>query len=253
MYCATASADRVGDDRRVDPAGDRGPGDVGHRARLGRVGDRPEPLGHVAQRLVDPRAHEARAEHRDVHVGAGEGELVEEGLAEAHDRELGRAVRAHVGHAEEPGQRRGVDDVALVLVEEVRHEGVDPVDDALRFTPTTHSHIASGVPIAAPPPTPALLNTRCAAPNSASAASRRATTSASTATSQPTPTTRAPAERSDDTASSSGPASMSPSTRLAPSAANRRAVASPIPLAPPVMTAVLPARSMDPPRVRARR
>ncbi len=93
----------------------------------------------------------------------------------------------------------------------------------------------------APEPTPALLQTRCTAPKRSSVVWARAWTLWSEATSVTTPT--AP---SSCAAASSAAGSMSAMTTLAPSARSRRAMPLPIPEAPPVTTAVLPARSLIP-------
>ena len=58
---------------------------------------------------------------------AARGEIVVQRLAQTDDRELRRAVDAQPGDAAETGERRGVDDVALVLLEQERQEGVHAV------------------------------------------------------------------------------------------------------------------------------
>ena len=111
----------------------------------------------------------------------------------------------------------------------------------------TQSHIFLSVPISGPPPTPALLKMMCAVPKAFTASSRRRFTSSALRTSMFTPMTFTLLPLNSATTSSSGPCSMSPSTRFTPAFANCFAVASPRPLAPPVMTAVFPCSSMIPP------
>ena len=82
-------------------------------------------------------------------------------------------------------------------------------------------------------------------PNACMAASIMRRTSASCATSPAEPWTLAPVPASAATSASSAAASRSLSSSAAPSAAKRSAVARPMPLAAPVMTAVLPARRPD--------
>ena len=91
---------------------------------------------------------------------------------------------------------------------------------------------------------PALFMTRSTAPNVSNAAAASASTSASLVTSQRTASARRP-ERLDRcrTVSASRSSWMSATTTSAPRRASSRAVARPIPLAPPVTTAVIPSTS----------
>ena len=96
--------------------------------------------------------------------------------------------------------------------------------------------------------TPALLHSRWTSPSSPATRSASRWTSASSATSVTAVSTRgAPAARTSRPASSSRDRSRSAIATSIPSAANRRASAKPIPLAPPVTTATFPAhvRSID--------
>src|SRR3954449_106992 len=92
-----------------------------------------------------------------------------------------------------------------------------------------------------PSATPALLKTMCTWSSRRKDSSASAATSDSDDTSHSTPQALAPVERRSSTARSSAPPSTSASITRAPPAANRRAVSRPIPLAPPVTTAPLPA------------
>ncbi len=102
------------------------------------------------------------------------------------------------------------------------------------------SRRGSSPAIGPPTATPALLNTTCTAPRASNAASASAVTCSSDRTSHTTPWASIPSARNSSTARSSAGASTSASTRRAPRAPSWRAVANPIPLAPPVMTAPLP-------------
>src|SRR3954470_673503 len=92
-----------------------------------------------------------------------------------------------------------------------------------------------------PRATPALLNTMCTRSSRRNDSSASAVTSDSDETSHCTPHASTPAERRSSSARPSASASTSANTTRAPRAANRRAVSRPIPLAPPVTTAPLPA------------
>src|SRR3954447_18136829 len=92
-----------------------------------------------------------------------------------------------------------------------------------------------------PSATPALLKTMCTWSSRRKDSSASAATSDSDDTSHSTPQALAPVERRSSTARSSAPPSTSASITRAPPAASRRAVSRPIPLAPPVTTAPLPA------------
>ena len=77
----------------------------------------------------DRRVDEAGADGG--HVDPARRQLGVERLAQPHHRVLGRAVRRHVRHGHEAGERRRVDHVGgPPLPEHARHEVVDPVDDA---------------------------------------------------------------------------------------------------------------------------
>src|SRR4029453_10463102 len=114
-----------------------------------------------------------------------------------------------------------------------------------RFTARTHSKSSSGSSAMGSPrlPTPALLQTRWTSPKCSNAVAARAATSASMLTSVGTVSTSAPPRLSASLARCRTGRSMSASTSLMPSAAKRWAMASPMPDAPPVMTATLPSRS----------
>ena len=116
-----------------------------------------------------------------------------------------------------------------------------------RFTPSTQSHSPGGHSHSGPcgPPTPALLQTTCTAPNAESAASRSASTAARSDTSVTTGSTDAPAPASSAAAFASAGSSTSAMTTCMPSAANRSASPSPIPLAAPVTTATRPGAMAD--------
>ena len=114
-----------------------------------------------------------------------------------------------------------------------------PSHTAFRSTATMRSNTSSGVSWISnsPPPMPALLNITSSRPNFESAVS----TSDLTSSDRLTSTAHATARPSSPAASASALSNcMSPITTRAPSRTNRRVAASPIPDAPPVMTATLP-------------
>ena len=116
-----------------------------------------------------------------------------------------------------------------------------------RLTPSVHAQSASVSVHIGPalPPTPALLQTTCAAPKCSTVRAASAATAAPSCTSVRTASTLArpaPGGRQASTAPS-GPSSTSASTTFIPSAAKRSARALPMPLAAPVTTATLPPRS----------
>src|SRR5438094_381140 len=114
------------------------------------------------------------------------------------------------------------------------------------FTAKSHSASRSGVSITgASAPTPALLQRTSTRPKAAQARSASASTDARSVTSHATPMLRTPARASSAAASLARVASTSATTTLAPRAARARAIPRPMPLAPPVTTATLPATSME--------
>src|SRR5580692_9477954 len=117
-----------------------------------------------------------------------------------------------------------------------------PFMTPFRFTPRTQSHSPGGHSHSGPcePPTPALLQTTWTAPNCDSAASRSASTADRSATSVTTGSTEAPNSARVAAALDSAGSSTSAITTCMPSAANRSASPSPIPLAAPVTTATRP-------------
>ncbi len=112
-----------------------------------------------------------------------------------------------------------------------------------RLTPIAHSQ-SLWVTASRPPQraTPALLQTTCTAPNSVNARSARACTSVRRLTSVFTARPRRPAWVTPATVSAMPVSSRSATTTSAPSRAKSSASARPIPLAPPVTTAVRPCR-----------
>ena len=98
-------------------------------------------------------------------------------------------------------------------------------------------------PIGPPTTTPALLQTTCTAPNASTAAAANASTADRCETSVRTPIASPPSPVTAATAASMPAWSTSETTTRIPSAAKRSTMARPIPLAPPVTTAVLPSRS----------
>src|SRR6266545_4354569 len=112
-----------------------------------------------------------------------------------------------------------------------------------RLTASTHSQ-SRWVAASSPPwmATPALLQTMCTPPISAQARSARASTEASFVTSVLTVSALVPAFFTPAAVSAMPASSMSATTTWAPSPAKARQRARPIPLAPPVTTAVLPLR-----------
>src|SRR5262245_40202499 len=122
-----------------------------------------------------------------------------------------------------------------------------PLTTPQTFTPHTQRQSSSLMAHVGPViETPALLNSRCTWPKRSFANAASSSTSEERDTSVTLPATSKPADFRRDTASSSAPASTSASTSLQPSPPNRLANASPIPLAPPVMTATLPLNSCIP-------
>src|SRR5262245_29751307 len=215
--------------------------DLGHLVGVEAVG---EALGAVAVGGGDVRPDPARAEHGDPDLAALGGELEAQRLAQRHDRGLGRVVGAHAGQVIEAGRRRRVDDVADVVGAQVRQEGPEAVDHAEEVDGEDPFEVlqrqlgdgqaaAADAGVVADQVDVAEVLERVAA---------RAMTSASRLTSVGTVSTSAPACLSASPARCSTGRSMSPSTSFMPSAANRWAIARPMPDAPPVMTTTLPAR-----------
>ena len=64
--------------------------------------------------LVDAGGHEVRAQHRRADLVGHQRKVLVQRFAEAHHRMLADVVDAHVRRADQPGHRRGVDDVAFV-------------------------------------------------------------------------------------------------------------------------------------------
>src|SRR5215470_3741689 len=114
-----------------------------------------------------------------------------------------------------------------------------------KLTPNPHSQFCNGwvQDGPKPPPTPALLQTICTAPNVSRVFCARVSTDSAFATSVTTPNTDAPFARISSSARRSAPSSTSASTIFIPAAAKRSAIARPIPLAPPVTTATRSANS----------
>jgi hypothetical protein len=114
-----------------------------------------------------------------------------------------------------------------------------PRNTPRRCTASVWSHPETSMSSMLPtePGTPALLNMTSRPPNSRRQVLTALSTSASSDTSVVTKTARSP---SSDASRLPRPVSTSASSTLAPSVTNSRAVASPMPLAAPVITARLP-------------
>src|SRR5690606_5548524 len=113
-----------------------------------------------------------------------------------------------------------------------------------RFTPSTHSQSLTLCSQTSPPAaTPALLNSRCTAPNASSVRCARRSTSAPRLTSTVSASTCAPCARNSSAVAASACGWMSASASLMPSPAAMRANSRPKPLPAPVTTATLPAKS----------
>ncbi len=112
------------------------------------------------------------------------------------------------------------------------------------LTPSTHCQSRMLFSQISPPePTPALLNTRCAAPNAASVSAASASTASPSDTSTLRATTFAPFASSSAATRSSASCCTSAMTTFMPSVAATCANSRPKPLPPPVMTAVRPVKS----------
>src|SRR3990170_3495387 len=110
-----------------------------------------------------------------------------------------------------------------------------------RFTPSTHSQSFSVFCHVTPPtPTPALLHRTWTAPIVSTVNLASASTSSDLETSVRFAVTAAPAAFSSRSVRFSASSSRSASTTFMPSAANRPAIARPMPLAAPVTTATFP-------------
>src|SRR5262245_10300322 len=115
-----------------------------------------------------------------------------------------------------------------------------PCRTPIRLTSSTHRQV-SGEALSPSPPTPALLQTTWMLPNASKDAVAARSTLAQSATSQATPRTPGPTPSRLSTAAASASASMSASMTFMPACANARPSARPMPLAPPVTNAALPA------------
>src|SRR6478736_4219967 len=105
-----------------------------------------------------------------------------------------------------------------------------------------------------PDPIPALLHTRCTAPNASSVASRKASTDSSDVTSVTTPTTSRPWSRSSPVVCSTNAGTTSASATFMPSSVNRSTRARPMPWPAPVTTATFSLNSfIASPHVRGQR
>src|SRR5579883_780239 len=113
-----------------------------------------------------------------------------------------------------------------------------------RLTPRIHCQSARLLPqTVVPPPTPALLKSKCTAPQVSYAFCASASTSSAFETSVCTASTSAPLARISSPACLRAPASTSASTTFMPSCALFSASARPMPLAAPVTTATFPWKS----------
>src|SRR5918997_2403851 len=109
----------------------------------------------------------------------------------------------------------------------------------VRLTPSTRVHSARSRSTTGPiVAVPALAKAMCRAPKRSTAVAASRATSSSAVTSQRTVATASP---SSVATAASPVSSMSPTTTRAPSATNRLVVASPMPEAPPVTSAIRPA------------
>ena len=95
LLLTTASSTSAATSAASMPAFTSAANDLVRLLASGVLGETRELLGHVAIGFIDTRAHEARAEHRDVDVLAGRGQFVKEGFGDAHDGELARGVGTH--------------------------------------------------------------------------------------------------------------------------------------------------------------
>ena len=113
-----------------------------------------------------------------------------------------------------------------------------PKNTPLISTASERFHSSAGVVSIGPtaPTMPALLNIISSLPNRLTARSTSAATWSSCVTSQ---TAKAAWSPNCAAKASPGPRCISPMTTLQPSAINRLAVAAPMPIAPPVITATL--------------
>src|SRR5215813_7086837 len=119
---------------------------------------------------------------------------------------------------------------------------LQPKKTPFRFTPMTRSKVPSSVSSTEPSSSgkmPALLNSTCSAPNCCSANAIMSATSAARATSARTNAAVPPPAPTCSTVARPAAASKSAATTRAPSAANRSAVARPMPPPAPVISATL--------------
>ena len=124
---------QVGHTGRCHPAVQLVADELADRGRafvVGLLGERGRgrPLGAVAVGRRDVRRDPPRTQAGDADRRALGPQLLVEALAEGDDRPLARRVRAVPGVV--PGHRRGVDDVAVAVLEEVGQERAVAVDDA---------------------------------------------------------------------------------------------------------------------------
>src|SRR5258705_5860034 len=119
-----------------------------------------------------------------------------------------------------------------------------PCSTPIRLTSSTQRQLSREM-LSMPPPaaTPALLQTTCTLPKASKDSLAACSTLAASATSQTVPRTSVANSCRPLTAACSAVVSMSASITFMPACANARPSASPMPLAPPVTKAVLPANS----------
>ena len=194
--------------------------------------------GALPRGIADLRLDESRAEHRHADRASAPDEVVVQRLAQADDRELRRAVHAKPADATESGERRRVDDVALVLIDQQRQEGVHTVHDPEEIDAEhPFPELEWRVDDAAAPDARVVAHHvhRADTPPVRGRAGHRPRPAPTTSVG--TPNAVAPETSSAATVAASVDSSTSASTRRIPAAANRSAIARPIPLAPPVTTA----------------
>ena len=182
---------------------------VGQEARQRRLHQRlllgaldREVRGPVALAVTDARVDPGRAQHRHLHVRSHQRELVVQRLRDRDDRVLRGVVRPHERCGDEPGYRRGVDDVAGVLLDDAAAR----TSGCRESRPTgsrrcTHCHVSSGASHDRPPaPRRRCCTTMWIAPNRASAARASSSTCSGSVTSVGTPIASAPPSVNSSTA-----------------------------------------------------